>query len=243
MTAVPRKAATVVIVRDPAGGESGIEILMLLRSPDDPFVPSCYVFPGGAVDPEDFLPDELFFPAGPGPSPDRTLLVTAVRETFEESGILLAVDRGGGPVMIEPVRRSIFERYRRRLAESSIGFGEMLAREGMRIPCGALECFSRWVTPEFSPIRYDAYFFIARSPRGGDAVPDGKEVVDHVWISPEDAIARSGRGEFRLALPTLQTLKEIAGYRSVEDALESISSKNASPDSVTSLPFLLKSES
>ncbi len=229
MTARPRDASTVMILRPPQEGDS-FEVLLLLRHPSHKFVPSHYVFPGGAVEEEDADPrllarcrgenGEPFAGEIPGArSPEGSLAfwAAAVRETFEEAGVLFAADdRGNFP---DPAQRAhLFIDLRGRLLRSEISFRELLEQEELFIPCHRLRFISRWITPAFLPIRYDARFFAALLPAGQEASPDGGEHTDGRWLSPSGALAENRRGRLDLVLPTLMTLEEAGRYAGAEEA-------------------------
>ena len=180
--AVPRDAATVMLVR-PGPGAGGVEVFLLRRTEALEFAPGACVFPGGSVDGRDADPaiaGEGW--AGPAPadlgrllgiSPDRAgaLVCAAVRETFEECGVLLA-----GPSPTELVRDSVIPGAdRQRLLDGSLSLGELLSRHGLMLRADLLTPWARWITPEISPRRFDTWFFAAALPPGQLAVlPSGR---------------------------------------------------------------------
>ena len=217
----PKDASTLVIMRHPEKGVAGPEVLMLLRSPESPFVPSSYVFPGGGMDDADCAQDIFNSWAEPDPGQIKTvaekigsedmaraLWVTCVRETFEETGILYAYRCGGGFFSTEK-DGDMLSYYRERINRGELPFVKMVRDEKMALAADRIGFLSHWVTPFFSPIRYSAYFFSAMAPDGQVAVHDGREIVDHLWISPSEALRRNRRGSFRMVFPTIATLEEV----------------------------------
>ena len=202
--AQPRDAATVVLVRP---GAAGLEVLMLARARAMDFAPGAHVFPGGSVDPEDAdVPWHGPAPDGLG-VPDeraRALVCAAIRETFEESGVLLCGTPDAGD--------------RQALLAGQISFGEMLTRHGLTLDKDLLTPWARWVTPEASARRFDTWFFVAAMPDG--QVADASAESDSIdWLRPAVALDGARAGQLTLLPPTAVTLAEIGGYDNVADLL------------------------
>ncbi len=213
----PRDAATVVVLRPAGDGGAGVEVLMLRRTAAMKFAPGAYVFPGGSVDPADSGaelgwegPDPAEFGARLGASAEmaRALVCAAVRETFEESGILLAGAPGGGP-LAAPSGAS-WEADRTALAAGAVSLSGLLSRRGLVLRADLLVPWARWITPEGESRRFDARFFVAALP--ADQVVTGHEAEsDHVaWLHPAAAIEAARAGQISLLPPTATTLNEIA---------------------------------
>jgi len=212
--ATPRDAATVMVLR-PAGA-AGVEVLMLRRTATMKFAPGAYVFPGGSVDQADFGaqtswhgPDPAEFGASLGASAEmaRALVCAAVRETFEESGVLLA-GTPGGP--LAPVSGPSWESDRAALASGALTLAELLSRRGLVLRADLLVPWARWITPEGEPRRFDARFFVAALP-AGQVVTGHEAESDHVaWLRPEDAIEAARAGEITLLPPTATMLNDFA---------------------------------
>jgi len=221
--AVPRDAATVILLREDA---SGIEAFLLRRTAELEFAPGAYVFPGGSVDACDADPGVGW--AGPGPAdfaalldvpPDRArgLVCAAVRETFEESGVLLA-----GPSADELVRDStVLAADRRALLAGATSLTELLGRRGLILRTDLLTPWARWITPEASPRRFDTWFFAAALPPGQTATAAPEGVGDHpdpgesesgTWLRPAAALQAARAGQITLLPPTAVTLGELAGH-------------------------------
>jgi 8-oxo-dGTP pyrophosphatase MutT (NUDIX family) len=222
----PRDAATVMVLR-PAG--VGVEVLMLRRVAAMKFAPGAYVFPGGSVDPADsdpavgwHGPDPAEFGARLGASAEmaRALVSAAVRETFEESGVLLAGAPGGGP-LAAPSGPS-WEADREALAAGAVTLAGLLSRRGLVLRADLLVPWARWITPEGEPRRFDARFFAAALPAG--QVPTGHAAEsDHIaWLRPADAIAAARAGEISLFPPTAATLNDFAVADSAGDGVAAI---------------------
>lgn len=217
--ALPLPAATLVLLRDAAAGP---EVLLLRRSRATRFAPGAYVFPGGRVDSADGddamarlwhgLDAEaarvrLELPAGSRPSA-LAYYGAAVRETFEETGILACASVTGAAAEGKAAARTV-------LLEGGRSFAATLERLGARLSAAALEYVAHWVTPADSPRRYDTRFFAARAPVGARVVPDGQEIAGAVWLSPSDALARSGEGRLPLMRPTVRTLDSMRSFPTV----------------------------
>ena len=221
-----RAAATLMLVRDVAPSDGpGIEVLLLRRSADAVFLPGAYVFPGGAVDPADERPatavlsqdlDDIGASRLLGlPTGGLAFWVAALRECFEETGILLARPRGAG----RPPAAGRLAELRRSLDSGRLDFTELCGRDDLVLATDAVEYVSHWITPEGSVRRYDTRFFVAEAPAGQVAAHDNRETVATLWIQPSDALARGRSGEIRLATPTVANLTDLARYRSVAEVL------------------------
>jgi 8-oxo-dGTP pyrophosphatase MutT (NUDIX family) len=224
--ATPRDAATVMLLRPAAGG---VEVLMLRRVAAMKFAPGAYVFPGGSVDPADYDapvgwhgPDPAEFGARLGASAEmaRALVCAAVRETFEEAGVLLAGAPGGGPVA-DPSGPS-WEADRAALTAGDVTLAELLSRRGLVLRADLLVPWARWITPEGEPRRFDARFFAAELPAGQVATGHAAE-SDHIaWLRPADAIESARAREISLLPPTAATLHDFAVADAGEDAVAAI---------------------
>jgi 8-oxo-dGTP pyrophosphatase MutT (NUDIX family) len=230
--AYPRPSSTLVLLRK---GGDGLEVLLMKRSPRSGFIPGAWVFPGGTVDQEDGHPDLLarvdgispetardrLQPATPQP-PALAYWVTAIRETFEETGILLGsrVRSHRGPGSVEELVSTASARSE--LLAGQTTFGEVLTLLGVTPDAGSLEYIGHWLTPECEPRRYETRFFAAEAEPDARAIPHQKEMVDAVWLAPRAALSRNRDGDFPLALPTLFTLEELAPFQTPAEALENL---------------------
>ena len=210
----PLAAASAIILRD-----DPFEVLMLRRHEKSSFVPNAWVFPGGITEEGD---TEL----GNGSFVD-TMRITAVRETFEETGVWL-----GAPLVDA-------ERKRRELLEKRIAFRD-LAHEAP-IDLAQLVWTSRWITPAGIPKRFDTYFFLAVVGRDVIATAEQNEVVDVTWIHPSDALARHAAREMQMVFPTLRNLEALTGFAdaaAVLDARRSVIVEAVEPVLVNGKPTL-----
>jgi len=212
--AVPRDAATVMVLRSIS---EGVEVLMLRRVAAMKFAPGAYVFPGGSVDPADFGaeigwhgPSPAEFGARLGASAEMAsaLVCAAVRETFEESGILLAGPPGGGP--LAALSGPSWEADRAALASGTLTLAGLLSRRGLVLRADLLVPWARWITPEGEPRRFDARFFVAALPAGQVVTGHEAESDDVAWLRPAAAIEAARAGEISLLPPTAATLHDFA---------------------------------
>ena len=219
----PLPAATVALVRD---ASTGPEVLLLQRSFRAGFMPGVHVFPGGMLDEGDASPDLHALCLGPDDGAASRALgiasgglaywVAAIRETFEEVGILLAYAAGGDVLKLDGDAAERYRAHRREVDQGRSGLTEMTRAEGIRLATDRLIYFSHWITPEGAPRRYDTRFFLAIAPGEQPAEPDNREAIDHTWIRPERALESYQRKEIKLRTPTLKTLERFAGYASVD---------------------------
>jgi 8-oxo-dGTP pyrophosphatase MutT (NUDIX family) len=238
----PLPAATVTLVRD---GAQGLEVLMMKRNMQSAFVPGRYLFPGGSVDPADGLADIYARCMGITDAAASSRLgletgglaywVAAIRESFEESGLLLAHGEDGEPIAHEHAAE--LAQYRKAVAAGELPFDTLLRDAGLRLEVAALVYFAHWITPRGAPRRYDTRFFIAHAPVGQEPVHDNEEMTESVWISPREAVERHRAGTFKLMTPTIHTLRQFAEYETA-DAL--LAGMRAIPDVPTIAPRIGK---
>ena len=221
--AIPMPSATVTLVRDAPGG---IEVLMMRRNLKSGFVPGMYVFPGGGLDKDDLLfknnnlcqcLDDAAASTTLGVAHDGMCYwVAAIREAFEESGLLLARDATGRLIRFgDAAVAARFKEHRRRLNAGEAVFTELMAAEQLQLAADALTYFAHWITPVGLPRRYDTRFFMAEAPAEQVPVQDERETIAAEWARPADALSRHKRGEFEMRTPTVHTLELFADYDSV----------------------------
>ena len=223
-----RDASTVVLLRD----GSGLETYLMRRAATMAFAAGMYVFPGGRIDEADCDID-LSWVGEPldagrmtaGERQARGLIVGAVREVFEETGVLLAIDDSGR----FPAEDAAWEEDRAAVAESSPALAEVLARRGLRIDPGALPLWTHWVTPEVESKRYDVRFFVAAVPPGQHARDVSGEADQVLWTSPGAALGDYSRGQLPMLPPTVATLADLAALPDVASVLASASSREVRP--------------
>ena len=226
----PREAATVMLVRD----APQLEVFMLRRNLAVEFMGGAYVFPGGAVDAGDRAPELLGRCHGRDDSSASTQLgmhaggmgfwVAAIRETFEEAGVLLARSAATGRAvdLDDPSVAARLEAARRAVGAGERSFVEVVQDEDLLLDAGALHLFSHWITPAESPRRYDTWFFVAAAPEGHAYLHDDSETVASVWIRPHDALARAERGELEIIFPTMRNLEQLGRFPTAGDLLEAV---------------------
>ena len=234
--AEPRHASTVVLIRDVSTG-AGVEAYLLRRQKTMAFAAGMHVFPGGSVDPRD---EALGESSWVGPSPDdwaplltadprlaTALVCAAVRETFEESGVLLA-----GPSADEVVADTSgddWEADRLALLDRSLSLAELLDRRDLVLRADLLRPWAHWITPEVEPRRYDTRFFVAALPDGQRTRDVGGEADRVVWIRPRAALDAYERGEFGLMPPTAFTLMELDSFDGVAEVLAAGDARDVQP--------------
>lgn len=215
--ATPRDAATVMLLRPAASAAPGLEVYMLRRKASMAFAPGAFVFPGGSVDTRDA--DQQVAWAGPAPRewaevldapPDlaRTLVCAAVRETFEETGVLLAGPDADSTVA--DTTADSWETDRQALLDRSLSLAGLLRERGLVLRSDLLRPWSRWITPEAEERRYDTRFFAAALPEQQRTRDVGGEADDVAWVRPADAITMGRNNEIMLMPPTAVTLGELA---------------------------------
>ena len=196
----PRPAATIVVVRDGAGG---IEVLLSRRADGTDYTSGAWVFPGGIVDPRDRDAHAACFGIDDAEASARLGLaaggldffVAAIRESFEESGLLFGRAIGDSDDALDGEAAERLAPWRGALHRREHGIAEMCAQEGIRLDAGALVYLSHWLTPLGRAKRYDTRFFIGAAPASQVALFDGTEMVEQLWIGPAEALARSTDAE------------------------------------------------
>ena len=230
-----RLAATVILVRPP------LEVYLTRRSAGSAFAPDAFVFPGGTVEAQDATreargrtiglePDRLreefraSIPPGlassePAVAQDaaRSLLIAALRELFEEAGVLLACDR-----LMQPVGTADWEQVpaqRVAVRKGNLTFADFLAGHDWYADARALTLFSHWITPPSEPRRYNTHFFFAVAPPNQVAHADADETHDGIWITPSRALELNREATLHLVYPTIKHLERLSSFASVDDAL------------------------
>jgi len=221
---VPRPAATLLLLRD---GSLGPEAFMLQRTKNAAFLAGAHVFPGGAVDKADRDLRVLRRVAGVSDAEASARLglesgglaywVAAIRECFEEAGILLAEDEEGNPV--DGARVAALAPHRGALHAGKLGFGELLEKERLVLRGGELAYFGHWITAPGRARRFDTRFFVAQSPADQAGAHDGTELIDSVWLRPQDAIDLEARGDLQLVFATKNTLADLVRFARAKDAV------------------------
>lgn len=206
---VPRPAATLVLARD---GADGPEVLLIER-PARGFFGGLWVFPGGAVDDSDHSGRAVRLIDLPADVDDAAFRVTALRETAEEVGLLLTVPATDTPVAVD-----------------GDNLYDLLEHEGKRLAGERLRLLSRWVTPDFAPVRFDTWFYVAVVDVDPVLTPRAGEVLDAVWIRPGQALEKFEAGAWALVTPTLHHLQWLAKFEDADSIWSA--ARSASPEPV-----------
>lgn len=225
-------AATVTIVRD---ARDGIEVLMMRRNLKSGFVPGMYVFPGGGLDDADLLfknnglcncLDDASASGMLGVAADGLAYwAAAIREAFEESGLLLARNGAGSLVTLTDAEVAArFDAQRRQLNAGELDFAALIAAESLQLAADQLVYFAHWITPVTAPRRYDTRFFMAEAPPEQEPFHDDHETIAATWISPAGALTLHQRGEFEMRTPTVRTLETFANCNDVASLRRSLDS-------------------
>lgn len=215
-----RPASTILLLR---AGQSAIEVFMMVRHYQIEFASGALVFPGGSVDPSDrdIVEDPALCEVAA--SSDAAALqfrVAAIRETFEESGILLARLRGSQDLIAASRASAIADAHRVALCEGKMSFREILATNELIPAVDRLAHYAHWITPEGQPKRFDTHFFLAKAPPEQVGAHDGRESTDSIWVSPQEALDGGKSGRFILPFPTTRNLIKLGKQPSVEAALD-----------------------
>ena len=217
--AAVRPAATIVLMRD---GLEGLEVFMVVRHHAIDFASGALVFPGGRVDENDFA---LAGNAALCPNPDgldtaaMAFRLAAIRETFEECGVLFARPSHTSVLIDGAALRAVEHAHRGPLTEGRISFDSVLTANDLRPATDLLTHFAHWITPRNLPKRYDTHFFLAEVPAEHLAVHDGDESVDSRWITPRQALTDTAAGRFKLVFATQMNLMKLSNYATVVEAI------------------------
>ncbi|MFI0716576.1 NUDIX hydrolase [Streptomyces inhibens] len=256
--AEPRRAATVLLLRDGSGGPA---VHMLRRRASMAFAGGAYAYPGGSVDARDERPVAWAGPSraqwavrmGVDPATAQAIVCAAVRETFEEAGVLLA--GASADTVVTDTTGEDWERDRAALVAHELSFADFLGRRGLVLRSDLLGAWARWITPEFEPRRYDTWFFVAALPEGQCTLPQGPPTIPQsqfrstggtpigpggtpiasseadlaVWIRPEEAAAGYDRGELLMMPPTIATLRGLQPYATAAEALAAAEAQDLTP--------------
>src|SRR5215475_5162773 len=223
----PRPASTILLLRDNAERRE-IEVFMMVRHYEIDFNSGALVFPGGSVDKGDneIIANPQLYSGGEAmEAGELSFRIAAIRETFEESGILLARPKGSKALVDAKRAGEIEAAHRTELCEGKITFLKVLSDSGMLLALDELVPYAHWITPEGMPKRFDTWFFLAAAPPDQLGAHDGKESTDSIWLSPREALEGGETGRFKLPFPTTRTLIKLGKQPSVKAALAEPSGK------------------
>ena len=230
-----RHASTVLLLRD---SERGVEVFMERRHIKSDFVGGAYVFPGGRVDPEDRVDEALCHGLTDREASARlsleegglTFYVAAIRECFEEAGVLLAYDRDGQ--LLDFSDRSVEEHYealRGELNAGKLSLLDIAAQEGLTLATDRIGYWAHWITPEGQPRRYDTRFFVTRAPRNQTAGHDDHELTSSAWVTAREALEHGRRGEWMIIFPTIRNLMKLARFDTADAAVAAVDAQEEFP--------------
>ena len=229
----PRQASTVILLRE--AEVKGFEVFLTRRPDGMPFLGGMYCFPGGAVIKDDGSPRMLercrgltsdqarkIIGAHFNPRQAASFWVAAVRELFEETGILLARH-----VSDQQYLRTAIEKKHRAVLDRSMSFVGLLQNEGSYCDLASLLYFSHWQTPAQNSVRFDTRFFIAALPCGQTPLKTSAEVVHSLWLSPDRALQRHSHGELPMIFPTYASLRTLADFESLGSVIKEFGDRRA----------------
>ena len=212
-------AATLLVIRD---GSAGLEVFMIRRHDNMAFMSGAFVFPGGKTDAQD--EDLRLLELCDGLDDDLSVYrVAAVREAFEECGVLLA-RRDGENALVSGKDLDVLQPWRDRLHKGEASLYDFLTAEGLRLACDLLVRFAHWITPAITHRRFDTQFFLVPAPAGQLLEHDGHESVDSLWIRPQDAVQGAKDGTHNIIFPTLCNLQKLDMSATVAEAIAAASS-------------------
>ena len=228
MSLIPRPAATLILVRDT---NAGMEVFMIRRTRTAAFMGGAHVFPGGGVDASDSSAEVAACCEGLDDVEASRFLglekgglaywAAAMRECFEEAGLLLACDGDGAYVDLnQPQRIEIFSQWRESVRAGRSTLADLCREHRLCLAAGRLAYYSHWITQPGPPRRYDTRFFVAEAPMAQTPSHDNRETIDHLWIQPTAAIERHRRAEMHLVFPTIKTLESIAAFDTAAALME-----------------------
>jgi 8-oxo-dGTP pyrophosphatase MutT (NUDIX family) len=248
MAAIPKRAATVILLRDKK--PEGFEVFLLKRHEKSSFMGGNFVYPGGRVDQDDGSLEICSLSKGMTFDEVQTILggtfsreesfahwIAAIRELFEEAGVLLAYDQKGNLFRTRNRdEQEKFLNYRELLQKGKISICELAQKEKLLFALDELYYYAHWITPEARSERFDTRFFLAHYPTGQEASHDQKETTAGIWITPQKALEENLKGEVMLSPPTLKTLEDLSRFKSIDDVFHSLNEKEIQPI----LPILTK---
>jgi len=248
MSTIPRKAATVILLRDE--NPEGFEVFLLKRHEKSSFMGGNFVYPGGRVDRDDgsfeicsfskgITFDEAHKIFGGTISPEESFAywIAGIRELFEEAGVLLAYDQKGNLFQIRNQdEQDKFLNYRELLQKGRMTICQVALKENLLFALDHILYYAHWITPEARPERFDTRFYLARYPMGQEASHDRKETTAGAWMTPQEALEKNLKGEVILSPPTLKTIEDLSRFKTIDEVINSLKKKEISPI----LPILTK---
>ena len=228
--AVPKESATVILVR--SNQANSWEVFLARRHRDSSFMAEAYVFPGGQVaaadtdaqlngyisTPDNFNPQALLQDDRLSPEMAQSFFICAIRETFEEAGVLIARTSSGHSINFDSNQENDrFTAYRRELNAGTITIHDIAEKENLQFPLDALIPYAHWITPEIMPKRFRTFFFLVKLPEEQKTTTDCSELTDSLWATPRDILKMHYNKEIMLMPPTLKTMEELTAYASIDE--------------------------
>jgi 8-oxo-dGTP pyrophosphatase MutT (NUDIX family) len=256
MAVIPKRAATVILLKNREPG--GFDVFLLRRHEKSSFMGGNFVYPGGRVDLDDgsleicslskgmtFEKSQKIFGGTFSPEESFAHWVAAIRELFEEAGVLLAYDQKGRLFQLRNRdERERFLLYRKSLQEGKMNICKIAQKEDLLFALDQLYYYAHWITPEAQSQRFDTRFFLTRYPSGQEASHDQKETTAGIWITPKKALEENLKGDVILSPPTLKTLEELSRFKSINEVFDSQKKKDIQPilpvlTSISSGPLII----
>jgi 8-oxo-dGTP pyrophosphatase MutT (NUDIX family) len=234
----PKLAGTVILLRQTE--PQGFEVFLTRRPDEMPFLGGMYCFPGGTANKRDFSPRMIQRCAGLSPQQARQILgahlsppealglwVTAVRELFEEVGVLLAVEASGATLRLDAARQARLKEHHAAPLNGALSLVDLLESENLLCDLANLHHFSHWQTPTQVAMRFDTRFFVTRLPEGQTALATSYEVAHSVWLTPDRALQLFSRGELPMIIPTFAALRTLADFATLDSVLREFHTQSA----------------
>lgn len=242
LAATPKESATIILVRNKSA--DSWEVFLARRHRDQSFMANAYVFPGGQValadtherlndhilKPDHFNPQALLQDNGLTLEAAQSFFICAIRETFEEAGVLIALASDGLPLAFDPDQENArFGAYRHELNAGRMTLGDIARKENLLFPLDALIPYAHWITPEISPKRFSTRFFLSRLPESQWTTTDCEELTDYLWATPGDILRMHSSREIILMPPTLKILEELRAFLSLDTLFSATRSRAIYP--------------
>lgn len=235
--ATPRLSATILLLRD----HPDLQVLMVKRHYEIDFASGALVFPGGKANDEDALPDWADWTDGDFSGQEQAARISAIREAYEEAGIILArprAARGSGAALVGQDVVERLEPMRGAIDRRDASFLELIKEHDLVLALDTLVHFGHWITPDMMPKRFDTHFYLASTPPGQVALQDGRETTEAVWLGPQQALDMEMAGTATIIFPTRMNLGKLAETATVDAALTRFASETV----VSVLPVVGKDE-
>lgn len=217
----PKLSATILLLRD----APKLQVLMVKRHYQIDFASGALVFPGGKARDEDTSEAWKDHSTGGFAKENRSARIAAIREAFEESGILIATNSDTENTFIDKATLARLDPMRSAIDKEEASFLELISTNGLQLPLEKLVHYGHWITPVMMPKRFDTHFYIATTPPNQIAAHDGRETTDAVWLNPNDALEMEAAKKATIIFPTRMNLKKLCQASSVDHAMNIFSNQ------------------